>query len=194
MQLANELANARALLKSREEVVKVLESGAFSNTIGFAEFLRGFARQAPNGLWLTGFTIGAGGTEMEIRGRMLNPASLPEYIRRLKTEKVFQGRSFASLTIQRPEDGKEKKIAGSPTIPIAKLSSPSSPSSQASLPSYVDFVLMPSAPNPETPATTNAQASPPSSVGSTLTSGITSPRNGTSVTTASLPQPLGEKP
>lgn len=112
-QLVSDLINLQALLKSREDIVKILESGAIGTSIGFAEFLRGFARQTPTGLWLTGFTIGAGGNEMEIRGRMLNPASLPEYIRRLKTEKVFQGRSFASLTILRPEEGKEKKILAS---------------------------------------------------------------------------------
>lgn len=162
-QLANELANARAMLQTREEILKVLEGGAFGNTIGFAEFLRGFARQAPNGLWLTGFTIGAGGTEMEIRGRMLNPASLPEYIRRLKTEKVFQGRSFASLTIQRPEEAKEKKIAANPPASAAKSTGLTSSPTQALLPSFVDFVLMPSAPNPvmTTAANTPAASLPP---------------------------------
>ena len=147
-QLANELANARALLKSREEVMKVLEGGALGNTIGFAEFLRGFARQVPNGLWLTGFTIGAGGDEMEIRGRMLNPASLPEYIRRLKTEKAFQGRSFASLTILRPEEGREKKAAATPA---AKAGAPGA-TTQALPPSFVDFVLMPGTTDPGKPA------------------------------------------
>lgn len=155
-QLANELADARALLKSREEVMKVLEGGALGNTIGFAEFLRGFARQVPNGLWLTGFTIGAGGNEMEIRGRMLNPASLPEYIRRLKTEKAFQGRSFASLTIQRPEEGREKKAATTPAA-NAKIGAPGA-TTPALPPSFVDFVLMPETTDPGKPASTASTA------------------------------------
>ncbi|MFA7278508.1 MAG: PilN domain-containing protein [Sterolibacterium sp.] len=142
-QLAGELANLQASLKSREEIIKVLEGGAIGTSIGFAEFLRGFARQTPSGLWLTGFTIGAGGDEMEVRGRMLNPAALPEYIRRLKTEKVFQGRSFASLTIQRPEEVKEQKIVATPPAANAKPST-SVASAPASPPSFVDFVLMPS--------------------------------------------------
>lgn len=150
-QLANDLANARALLKSREEIMKVLEGGALGNTIGFAEFLRGFARQVPNGLWLTGFTIGAGGNEMEIRGRMLNPASLPEYIRRLKTEKAFQGRSFASLTIVRPEEGREKKAAAAPLAANAKTGKAGA-TTPALPPSFVDFVLMPDTADPGKPA------------------------------------------
>ncbi|MFA7270733.1 MAG: PilN domain-containing protein [Sterolibacterium sp.] len=145
-QLANELANVRALLKGREEILKVLEGGAIGSAIGFAEFLRGFARQTPKGLWLTEFTIGAGGNEMEIHGRMLNPASLPEYIRRLKTEKIFQGRSFASLTIQRPEEGKDNKSAATQPAPNIKPSIPATATTTPLPPSFVDFVLMPSAP------------------------------------------------
>jgi MSHA biogenesis protein MshI len=140
-QLAADLANLQALLKSREEIMKVLEGGAIGTSIGFAEFLRGFSRQAPSGLWLTGFTIGAGGNEMEVRGRMLNPAALPEYIRRLKTEKVFQGRSFASLTILRPDEGKEKKIVETPPAANAKPSTAVA-SAPALPPSFVDFALM----------------------------------------------------
>ncbi|MBI5921443.1 MAG: PilN domain-containing protein [Betaproteobacteria bacterium] len=146
-QLANDLTNLQTLLKSREEIMKVLEGGAIGSSIGFAEFLRGFARQAPSGLWLTGFTIGAGGNEMEIRGRMLNPAALPEYIRRLKTEKVFQGRSFASLTILRPEEGKENKIAATPPAVNVKPNA-SAAATPALPPSFVDFVLMPSIAEP----------------------------------------------
>lgn len=151
-QLATDLANARALLKGREEVMKTLEAGTVGNISGFAEYLRGFARQSPNGLWLTGFTIGAGGTEMEIRGRMLNPSALPEYIRRLNSEKVFQGRSFSALTINRPEEGQDRRNAAV-AAPAAGAKSPPSPASATtSQPGYVEFVLMPSTPNPGTNA------------------------------------------
>lgn len=158
VQLANELANARALLKSREEIMKVLEGGAIGSTVGFAEFLRGFARQTPNGLWLTGFTIGAGGNEMEIRGRMLNPGALPEYIHRLKTEPVFKGRSFSALTIVRPEEGKEKKAAAAPVDAAAKAGAPVASAGKELPPSFVDFVLMQSAQEKPKPAAELASA------------------------------------
>ncbi len=140
LQLAAEIANARALLKGREEVMRVLEGGVIGNTTGFAEYLRGFARQTTEGLWLTGFTIGAGGDEMEIRGRMLNPSALPEYIRRLNHERVFKGRSFAALNIRRSEDDKGRK--GAAPAPGAKSPAPAAP------PAYVEFVLLPSIANP----------------------------------------------
>jgi hypothetical protein len=65
---------------------------------------------------------------------MLNPATLPEYIRRLGTEKAFQGRSFASLTMNRADPPAAVRPAG----PGAAVSpAPSFP------PRPVDFILMP---------------------------------------------------
>ncbi|MCX7175574.1 MAG: PilN domain-containing protein [Proteobacteria bacterium] len=147
-ELANELSSTLAFLKSREEIMKVLEGGAIGSTTGFTEFLRGFARQTPTGLWLTGFTIGAAGSDMEIRGRMTNPAALPEYIRRLKTEPVFQGRRFASLTIQRPAAGKDLKSLESILDAKGKPVNPASPADKEAPPSFVEFVLMPEASDP----------------------------------------------
>lgn len=146
-ELAGELANTVALLKNRAEIVRALEGGVIGTTTGFAEFLRGFARQAPKGLWLTGFTIGASGGDMEIRGRMLNPAALPEYIRRLKTEPVFQGRSFASLSIQRPVEAKEKKALEAVLDASAKTGAAAPAVAKEASPSFVDFVLKPSSPD-----------------------------------------------
>lgn len=102
-QLAAELERSEALLQRRSEIARLLESGVIGNTAGFSDFMRGFARQAQDGLWLTGFRIGSGGEDMEIRGNMLNAAALPDYIRRLGGEKAFQGRNFAALTLNRPE-------------------------------------------------------------------------------------------
>lgn len=94
-RLEQDLVVANGLLKLRGEVLAVLDKGLGADAPLFSDYLRGLARQAPGGLWLTGFSVG--GDAMEIRGRMLDPASLPEYIRRLNSEKVFQGRAFAAL-------------------------------------------------------------------------------------------------
>ena len=98
-----ELDRAEALLRNRSEIARLLEGGAIGSSGGFADFLRGFARATPEGLWLTGFSIGTGGADIEIRGSTLDAALLPDYIRRLGAEKAFQGRSFAALSMNRPE-------------------------------------------------------------------------------------------
>lgn len=133
-----ELDRAEALLRSRAEIARLLEGGAIGASGGFADFLRGFARQTPEGLWLTGFTIGAGGGDIEIRGSMLDAALLPDYIRRLGTEKVFQGRSFASLTMNRSEPPAVPATAARATgvAPVSAAVGPAAPRP-------IDFVLQP---------------------------------------------------
>ncbi len=111
-QLAAELEAAESRLRRRVEIAGLLESGAIGSTGGFAEYLRGFARQASEGLWLTGFSIGTGGNDMEIRGSVLDPTALPDYIRRLGAEKAFQGRSFAALTMNRVDKPPAPNSAG----------------------------------------------------------------------------------
>lgn len=120
--LAAELARSRALAARQQQILQALDDGSIGNRQGFSEFLRGFARQVPQGLWLTGFTIGAGGADMEVRGRMLSPTLLPEYVRRLNAEAAFRGHSFAGLEIQSPRA--EASMSGA-----------------AALPAYSEFVL-----------------------------------------------------
>lgn len=101
-KLAEELENARTLLNLREEIVTIVEGGALGKKGSFSEYMRGFTRQVPRDLWLTGFVLFPSGENMEIRGRMMNAAALPEFIRRLNSETAFQGVGFSSLLIDRP--------------------------------------------------------------------------------------------
>ena len=130
-RLIAELQSIESLLERRGHIALLLESGSIGSPGGFAEYLRGFGRQAPDGLWLTGFTIDSGGNDMEVRGSMLAAAALPEYIRRLGAEKAFQGRSFASLTMNRAE----------PPVAAPDKVAAVSPAPTSAQP--IDFVLMP---------------------------------------------------
>ena len=101
-RLATDLATAREVLALRDDVVAALKKGVGTEAVNFAEYLRGLARQSVSGLWLTGVTIGDGGAALEIRGRMTDPASLPDYIQRLNGEKSFRGLAFAALKVTQP--------------------------------------------------------------------------------------------
>ena len=150
-QLIAELDSAETSVRRRGDIARLLESGAIGSTGGFSDYLRGFARQAPEGLWLTGFTIGAGGNDMEIRGSMLNPATLPDYIRRLGTEKAFQGRNFAALTMNRADAAPAAQPAGATATavtavtpaPSARDTAPGSAGGITLAPRPIDFILMP---------------------------------------------------
>lgn len=132
-QLAAELERGEAVLRRSGEIARLLESGVVGSTGGFADTLRGFARQTSEGLWLTGFSIGAGGNDIEIRGSMFNPGLLPEYIRRLGSEKAFQGRNFAALTMNRAE----------PVAALRPAQAAGVAPAPASGPRPIDFVLLP---------------------------------------------------
>ena len=62
-----------------------------------------FARQAPNGLWLTGFNITEGGNEVALQGRSVKPELVPLYVSQLKRENIMQGKSFSALQMQLPQ-------------------------------------------------------------------------------------------
>lgn len=133
--LVAELERAQAMLDLREEVIAALESGMFSDGMGFAEFMRGFARQVPGGMWLRAFVLNPAGKDMEIRGQMLNATALPEFIQRLKTEKVFQGLGFSSLQIEQP-----KEVAAA-VAEANNATSAAEKSKAMKMPIYVEFLL-----------------------------------------------------
>jgi len=127
--------DSKRQLKARQEVMAAVEGGAIGSSEGFSEYLRGFARQTPQGLWLTGFTIGSGGKDMEIRGRMLTDTLLPEYVKRLSAEKAFKGRSFAGLDLRRPAPA--ATTGGATAAPAAGAAAAPAPAR------YIEFTLMP---------------------------------------------------
>ena len=119
-ELDAEIGRLENELKIGREAMAALKGGAFGNQQGFGEYLRAFSRQSLSGLWLTGFTI-AGSGELEIRGRVLNPDLLPNYIQRLNREEVLAGRSFARLEMSRPKpepaEGRDKAAGKAALVP-----------------------------------------------------------------------------
>jgi hypothetical protein len=90
-------------LKGEEAVLEVLQGGSLGNTQGYSGYMRAFARQTVNGLWLTEFAIKGAGREMLLGGRTLRPELVPAYVQRLNREPATQGRDFAALEMQRPK-------------------------------------------------------------------------------------------
>jgi len=101
--LAAEVQRLGQQLAARRANLETLTSGAIGNTSGFSAHMHGLARQALDGLWLTGFDIAAAGTEISIEGRALRAELVPAYIKRLGQESAFSGRKFAALSIEQPK-------------------------------------------------------------------------------------------
>lgn len=151
-KLQAELVDNRNRLEARGEVLALLKRGLSPESSNQADWLRGFARQIPNGLWLTAFSINSETGALEIHGRTTNPALIPEYIRRLNAEKAFQGRTFAALDISNdqaapaPASGNTAQANPALTAPPAATSSPNAPATSTSkittpAPRYHDFAL-----------------------------------------------------
>lgn len=123
--LEEEIQRLEAALKSARDSMNVLEGGALGNRDGFARYMQAFARQAIEGLWLTGFSV-AGSGEVAIEGRVLRPELVPAYIQRLNAEPALKGRAFSALDMRRPAP------------PAAE---PGREAPKAEAPRYIDFAL-----------------------------------------------------
>lgn len=95
--VATEIVDADAQLAALRHISGLLQRGELGDTSGYAGYLRAFARQGVQGLWLTGVSID--GKNIGIKGRTVDPALVPGYIGRLTQEPLLQGKSFASLQI-----------------------------------------------------------------------------------------------
>jgi hypothetical protein len=113
------------------EVMKIIngDSGGFSGS--YSEQLRALARQALNGMWLTGFTLASNADENVIRGRTLDAELVPAYLRRLNSEKALQGQHFDSLTISTPEPVPAAAPAtGAPAVVVPAVASTPAPTAK----------------------------------------------------------------
>lgn len=108
-QLLNEeLQQLEKKAAESSRVADTLRSGAVGNTTGYSEYLRAFSRQVVSGLWLTGLTITGDAAQISLNGGTTSPELVPMYIKKLGSEAVMQGKTFANLQMQAPKaEGKE---------------------------------------------------------------------------------------
>lgn len=138
------LLRAEAALQGRERVREALESGALGSSEGFAEFLRAFARQAQDGLWMVALQMAEGGRNITLEGRTQNPDRIPAYIRGLNGEPTLRGRSFEAMNVRLVAED-DKPAAGS-ARPVAQgeqgeQGGQGDQGGAAKLPAYHEFML-----------------------------------------------------
>lgn len=68
------------------------------------ERLDALARQVPEGLWLTGLEMGAGGARLSIHGRALSPRLVPDYVDALAAEPLLAGMGFRKVRVSAATD------------------------------------------------------------------------------------------
>lgn len=108
-RLPAEIEAMRLAVTQRQEVMAVINQGAVGQNGGFSGLLQGFSRQMVDGVWLVAFTFA--GKNIEIRGRLSDPALLPKYIKHLNDEPAFAGRRFAALDMKGVDPANDKPDA-----------------------------------------------------------------------------------
>ena len=112
--LDRQIVAARLALTQRQEVLAVIAQGDITQGSAYSGLLQGFSRQTVDGVWLVGF--GFADKEIEIRGRLLDPALLPTYINRLNDEPAFAGRRFATLDMKGFDPADDKRSDSPPSV------------------------------------------------------------------------------
>jgi len=126
-ELTAEITKLEKEVLGRQDVMAVLQSGRLGDTRGFSEHLKAFARQSFEGVWLTGLEIGAGGRDVVMEGRALQPAQVAGYLKRLNAESLMQGHPFAELLIQLPKSDPGAKTEVRPRFVEFRLATQSGP-------------------------------------------------------------------
>ena len=97
------LARLRAELAAKRRLMAYLERGPLASRQGFSGHLAGLARHRVEDLWLTRIELRAGGRSLRLAGHALGPERVPAFIAGLAQTPVFQGHTFRTLRIDRPE-------------------------------------------------------------------------------------------
>jgi len=106
-QLDQDLKSIEAAIALRQSLLRELGTGGSPGSSGYSEYLRAFARQTVQGLWLTSIQIAEGGAQLTMSGRALQADLVPVLIGRLKQEPVLRGRPLEALAITRSTAGKD---------------------------------------------------------------------------------------
>jgi len=100
-----ELERMRVLDAGQRRVQAALEAGVAGDREGPADYFKALARQAQSQVWITGFSVADNGNAIELEGRMAQTEQLTDYLRKLRLEPRFKGRSFAQLALNGVDRG-----------------------------------------------------------------------------------------
>ena len=97
--LVQELAQLNQQQQTQSKLLQVINGGVTVANKNLSAYMRGFANQTTEGLWLTGFSIDPEHDAMSVFGRSLNADLLPKYIEMMGKENVFAGQLFGGLKV-----------------------------------------------------------------------------------------------
>jgi len=97
--LTADLEAAETRLQERRSLLEDVRTGVGGDVQGYSRYLAALARANISGVWLTGVEIGGKSADLVIKGRALEAALIPAYIRALNREEPFSGRRVGELRL-----------------------------------------------------------------------------------------------
>jgi MSHA biogenesis protein MshI len=88
-------------LDGQLQLLRALGDQGPSQRGGFSDHLEGFTNTPVPGLWLTSFSIEAGGSALEINGSARVPQLAPQFVERLRAQASFEGFEFQQFHMER---------------------------------------------------------------------------------------------
>lgn len=101
-ELEAELVRLTATLEDQQRLTDLLRAEPLGNA-GFSRHLAALARRRTAELWLTAIAINGRTDAIELAGRSLRPALVPELFARLGEEEALAGQTFDSFEIGKDE-------------------------------------------------------------------------------------------
>jgi Tfp pilus assembly protein PilN len=138
------------------QILQAMQQGKPSQDKGLASYMLGLARQSTDGLWLTGFSIDQARRAVSLKGRSMDAAILPDYMRKLGREAVFAGQAFGGLRIQQVPEMMANQVPTN-SAPTNTAQAPQALSNTVA--PYVEFELQASEVLVASPSTSPATAS-----------------------------------
>lgn len=102
-ELDAELARLNATLLDQQRLIEVLRDQPLGNG-GFSSYLAALARRQTPALWLTDIAINGSTGAIELAGRSLGPALVPDLLQRLGQETALAGQTFDRFEIGQDEE------------------------------------------------------------------------------------------
>ncbi len=133
----------------QQQILRTVDQSSATPEKGYAALMRAFARQSLDGLWLTSFSFDSQTEKLNISGRTLQAALVPEYITHLGNEPALKGKLFSALNMRLPKaDAANSNPATPAAVQISTANSgtsaapaAASAARQALEPQYIEFAL-----------------------------------------------------
>lgn len=134
----------------QQQILRTVDQSSATPEKGYAALMRAFARQSLDGLWLTSFSVDSQTEKLNISGRTLQAALVPEYIAHLGNESALKGKLFSALNMRLPKA--DATSSGNPATSAAAQTANAnngtsaapavaSAARQAFEPQYIEFAL-----------------------------------------------------